>query len=407
MHLEKLLAYNVIHFKGNTFDWTRNDCDVGFLYDMYYACAIKDVERKRKHKSRREVDKGDKSIKNTSGIMDQLKASNGENNIEMDEKNVKTIRKTAETLIKHDTATALADLQNSRKEVEKGAEKVDDTINENKKGKEINEKKWQHHERKNKITRGKHKSGKNENVPTKQTENHNKEAIINNAISEITPTQKGGLKVTTRRMSSLAGHRLNVISSKYQEIETLLKDLRKLVESEEERVAERLEISNKVHANRSTNVIANKSGVHRNSHSINNRVEQEYSNNQKNEKYKTNKDLKGGDVSKNAKSKKESSASEKGKNCEGRTKQSKNDEINADLEGEDRRDFDAAKGDTKKKQKPFFEKCKLVAYLYFIAVRGLAEKYYTTKSPSWCKNGCIKVKGIPNIKKHRRPRSST
>ena len=52
-----------------------------------------------------------------------------------------------------------------------------------------------------------------------------------------------------------------------------------------------------------------------------------------------------------------------------------------------------------------FIKCKLAAYLYFVAVRGFGQKFYRHESPDWCRNGCQNSDEKPRLEKLRnRPR---
>ena len=53
----------------------------------------------------------------------------------------------------------------------------------------------------------------------------------------------------------------------------------------------------------------------------------------------------------------------------------------------------------------YFNKCKLAAYLYYIAVRGFGQRYYRNEPPGWCERFCVQESGVPNLKKYRRPRN--
>ena len=373
---------------------------------MYYACAIKDVERRSRHKGRtvREVKKSLKDKSKSKKSADEH--SDGVRNIEIDENAVENIRKTAEKLIKHDTAASLLDMRDSQEEHGKREKYAEEEKKEDKKEakkKEMNEKKNVLHKGKSK----KQKKGKKkqENIGHDSSFIHESKHHDKHDDTEKTITKDSGgdnEKSTTKSSE----HRLEVISSKYHEIEKMLKDLKDMVEIEENRLEH--DVSSELHAPGNKTHGAWKEGTKSSVASHNAETHSKTKGKQKHDrKNQAVEEVNASPESKKHKHRKGKAHKMRQNKSENKRKEIEKDSATEDNNGEEKRDSAIKENDAIPEGKTFFQRCKLAAYLYFIAVRGFGQKFYLKESPKWCEDGCVKATAMPKTKKLRRPRAVT
>jgi len=417
--------HEVCYQCGDRFHWSRNDCDVGFLYDMYYACAIKDVEQRRREKGKRKIRSVAKSVeKSTSkkNTEDESKEKKSEENIENDEKTIESIRETAEKLIQHDTASFIENLKGVTKNAEKKEKRKDTEKKEN----------TNYAAKRNKADRKSKIQIENKEGIVDELENTAKEAITdgtkglnvmkrvslanhnlksNSKIKSLKGMNRGTEKSTAKinlhekeiDTKSMSEYKLRLISSKYHEVENVLQELKSMIESEEDRLKAKNGIKNGPH-----------SAVHKGTDT------HHHSKSKKTKEIETKRKMNSIEIAKKSMNKEVHNTNNSKKN---KVENSKNTSVGTNnnhskkgvsTEQKDKRnhaDEDEKSGasnfqhsESLPEGKTFFQRCKLAAYLYFIAVRGFGDKFYLKKAPDWCQKGCVKATSSPHRKKLRRPR---
>ncbi|XP_065064879.1 intersectin-1-like [Rhopilema esculentum] len=474
--------HDVCYRCGDHFQWSRNDCDVGFLYDMYYACAIHGI--KHDGKTRRSIIQKDVE-KHES--LDQKKE-------EAQEEQPKVNRATSKdnkdnTLIKHDTAIrtekstekkAVAfesgnnvhkaqdatkrEQEDEEKELEKAAMEVS-ALN----SKEVTKiKKSEHTKRKTKegreLSNGRSKSSsssiehrkskerKETNVvseehaksskksfklghpkhPKFHTHKQQKSEEVHSCHGKTNchSEKQGGEMAHSTKSHESSIDKLKLISNKYHEIEKLLGELNVLIKTEATQVESRKENM----LEKSTSIEVGSSGEERdnltkNGNATRSKLGNETIFNSSMLGVKTNatrsvEAINGTNVKKVFQKKQgvshtkyihrkdtDKHLQESGK-VEAREKEKKEEEladsnsmISKSFSREMSKDLLANENYLLPRKNSLFVKCKLAAYLYFVAVRGFGQKFYRHKSPDWCRNGCQKSDEKPRLEKLRnRPR---
>ena len=390
--VDRFVKQYVILSQGKRFDWSRNDCDVGFLYDMYYACAIKDVEQRRKrvHRSVNELDQ--KSTNRETKVIEN-KESSTEVDVEIDKEIAEKIRKTAARLIQHDTAAIIQDL---KKEVDKREETGEGNKRNGDLKKEVEtEMSKKEESRKMKREKVQHEVKKFLSV------DHESETKHHRKMKKITAKSATKKKFNEKKKKTTdeSEDRLKLISSKYHEMEKVLVELKGMIESEQDRLTGMHEVGN--------NHLVK---VEKHSHHENAGVK-EAKNSANVSKGKTKSKVdegqnKTGNVHKIKMFKKNTYKANKiakVKSIDNHVEEQKRNIKTA--EEERKRVSSFQENEPSSEGKSFFQRCKLAAYLYFISIRGFGEKFYLKKSPEWCEKGCVKAKGGIHFKTLRRPRS--
>ena len=389
---------------------------------MYYACAIKDVEQRRREKGKRKIRSVAKSVEKSAikkNTADGSREKKSEETIENDEKTIESIRETAEKLIQHDTASFIANLKGVTQDAEKrekgkdvddrgkrkDAVKRDETdkrtkIQIEKKEGIVDELENTAKESRTDETNGLHVIKR---IPSANHNFNSKSKIKSQkGMKKGTEKSKGKISLHGKEIDakSISEYKLRLISSKYHEVENVLQELKNMIESEEDRLKGRNGIKNGSHS-----AVNKGTGTHQNSKSKKTKEIETEKRISSKETVKESKKKEANNVKKN---KVENSKSNEGINNDQRKKEvnteHKNQRNQAAVEVETSGTSNLQHSESLPEGKTFFQRCKLAAYLYFIAVRGFGDKFYLKKAPDWCQKGCVKATSGPHRKQIRRPR---
>ena len=375
---------------------------------MYYACAIKDVEQRRRSKEKRVLRSVMKVVKKTTisgNTVDGGKESNEERNIEADEKTVEKIRETAERLIQHDTQGIFADLNSLKEDTEK-KEEMDDNIKGHSETKGKIKKELVKIKKETSIEKGEKRKNEEEKRVIKV--GHNKMLTQKNTkkTADKSKNIKKKLKTKEKKEDKTSESRLKLISSKYHEMEKVLLELKNMIELEEDRLAGTSKSANELHAAHEVEAGNHEEDSLKESNGAEDDIKRkpEAHEPHKNKETHTKKG-----------SKKNNSDDNKIiniKDHQSTKKESTKNEIikEGDLtkhiaEKEKKHLSSHQQNESYSERNTFFQRCKLAAYLYFIAVRGFGDKFYLEEVPEWCEKGCVKANAGPHVKKLRRPRA--
>lgn len=389
---------------------------------MYYACAIEDVKRRSKGKGKRELKKQKKSRKTirSAEIKGRTKKDRKEErSIEKDEDDIENIRRKVETLIQHDTAANFKGVGDLARELEKEDIHTEKKARHSKK--EENKRGW-HDSMSASKTKGSndndHNDQKHASVENSGRKGQSRPTKVTHGKVNVASTEKPSKEnATAPKVRYISGPRMNSIVGKYHEVERLLGELKNLVELEEDRLkgdkAEGNKENEVKHHQKSkvNGTVVKKAGV------FTQNIKQVHPKDAKSTIRKkgilpferNNVNRKATDSEKRGNSKvRVEAAPNDVQDKEKREKEVEEELSNENIQADNGEIIDPRENnDEVKDEKSFFKRCKLAAYLYFIAVRGFGQKFYLKDSPSWCKNGCVKASASKNKKIHRRPRAAT